>query len=162
MVEKPKCFILDVDGVMTSGHFFYTNKGKYLKCFGPDDNDGLSLLRSFIEIRFVTGDKKGFDISKHGIQNAKSEIKKDLFIHKAQDKYPYQDNQFDLVISLGCLHNLKIFELETALKEIERVGKKAYLMLCCSFAQKWLPLLFICCPAWPTTILFSPSSTCQM
>ena len=72
---------------------------------------------------------KGFDISKHGIQNAKSEIKKDLFIHKAQDKYPYQDNQFDLVISLGCLHNLKIFELETALKEIERVGKKAYLML---------------------------------
>ena len=67
MVEKPKCFILDVDGVMTSGHFFYTNKGKYLKCFGPDDNDGLSLLRSFIEIRFVTGDKKGFDISKKRI-----------------------------------------------------------------------------------------------
>ena len=72
---------------------------------------------------------KGFDISKHGIQNAKSEIKKDLFIHKAQDKYPYQDNQFDLVISLGCLHKLKIFALESALKEIERVGKKAYLML---------------------------------
>ena len=67
MIEKPKCFILDVDGVMTSGHFFYSNKGKYLKCFGPDDNDGLSLLRPFIEIRFVTGDKKGFDISKKRI-----------------------------------------------------------------------------------------------
>ena len=67
MIEKPKCLILDVDGVMTSGHFFYSNKGKYLKCFGPDDNDGLSLLRPFIEIRFVTGDKKGFDISKKRI-----------------------------------------------------------------------------------------------
>ena len=34
-----------------------------------------------------------------------------------------------MVISLGCLHNLKVFELEKALKEIERVGKKGYIML---------------------------------
>ena len=34
-----------------------------------------------------------------------------------------------LVISLGCLHNLKIFELAVALKEIERVSKKSYIML---------------------------------
>ena len=67
MINKPKCFILDVDGVMTSGEFFYTQEGKYLKCFGPDDNDGLSLLKPFIDIRFITGDKKGFDISKKRI-----------------------------------------------------------------------------------------------
>ena len=67
MINKPKCFILDVDGVMTSGHFFYTKEGKLLKCFGPDDNDGLSLLKPFIDIRFVTGDKKGFNISKKRI-----------------------------------------------------------------------------------------------
>ncbi len=67
MLEKPTCLILDVDGVMTSGEFFYSSKGKVMKCFGPDDNDGLSLLKPFLEIRFVTGDKKGFDISKKRI-----------------------------------------------------------------------------------------------
>jgi 3-deoxy-D-manno-octulosonate 8-phosphate phosphatase (KDO 8-P phosphatase) len=61
--KKPKCFILDVDGVMTTGHFLYTTEGKVMKIFGPDDNDGLSLLKNDLEIRFVTGDKKGFDIS---------------------------------------------------------------------------------------------------
>jgi 3-deoxy-D-manno-octulosonate 8-phosphate phosphatase (KDO 8-P phosphatase) len=34
-----------------------------MKIFGPDDNDGLGLLNPSIEIRFVTGDKKGFSIS---------------------------------------------------------------------------------------------------
>ena len=62
-MDIPKVFILDVDGVMTDGHFFYSREGKYLKSFGPDDNDGLSLLKGFIDIRFVTGDKKGFEIS---------------------------------------------------------------------------------------------------
>ena len=71
----------------------------------------------------------GFDISKHGLENAKEEIKNALFIHRAQDPYPYQDNEFDLVISLGCIHNVRIFELETALKEIERVGRQGYVML---------------------------------
>jgi len=70
----------------------------------------------------------GFDISKHGLADARDEIKDSLFIHRAQDPYPYQDNEFDLVISLGCLHNLRIFELEKALKEIERVGKHGYIM----------------------------------
>ena len=64
---KPKYFILDVDGVMTTGHFLYTAEGKAMKIFGPDDNDGLSLLSEYIEIIFVTGDKKGFPISKKRI-----------------------------------------------------------------------------------------------
>ena len=71
----------------------------------------------------------GFDISNHGLENAKEEIKDALFIHRAQDPYPYQDNEFDLVISLGCIHNLRVFELETALKEIERVGRQGYIMM---------------------------------
>ena len=70
----------------------------------------------------------GFDVSKHGLSNAKEVIKNALFIHRAQDLYPYEDNEFDLVISLGCVHNLRIFELETALKEIERVGRQGYIM----------------------------------
>lgn len=67
MKAPPICFILDVDGVMTTGHFLYSSEGKVMKIFGPDDNDGLALLREKIEIRFVTGDKKGFPISKRRI-----------------------------------------------------------------------------------------------
>lgn len=64
---SPKIFILDVDGVMTTGHFLYASEGKTLKVFGPDDNDGLSLLNSYISIHFVTGDRKGFPISQKRI-----------------------------------------------------------------------------------------------
>ena len=71
----------------------------------------------------------GIDISKYGITNAKKEVTNSLFIHKAQDTYPFKDNEFDLVISLGCFHNLRIFELEKALREMQRVGKKGYIML---------------------------------
>ena len=71
----------------------------------------------------------GFDVSKHGLEHAKEEVKNFLFNHRAQDPYPYKDNEFDLVISLGCVHNLRIFELETALKEIERVGRQGYIMM---------------------------------
>ena len=71
----------------------------------------------------------GFDISKHGLADAKEEIRDSLFIHRAQDPYPFDDNEFDLVISLGCFHNLRIFELQTALSETERVGRQSYVML---------------------------------
>ena len=72
---------------------------------------------------------EGFDISQHGLASAKEEIRSSLFSHRAQDSYPYEDDTFDLVISLGCFHNLRIFELETALAEVERVGKQGYVML---------------------------------
>ena len=71
----------------------------------------------------------GFDVSRYGLSCAKKSIRKNLFFHRAEKPYPFKDNQFDLVISLGCLHNLKIFELAVALKEIERVSKKSYIML---------------------------------
>jgi SAM-dependent methyltransferase len=71
----------------------------------------------------------GFDISKHGLASALPELKATLFNYRAQDAYPFGDDYFDLVISLGCLHNLRIFELKTALAEIERVGKQGYVML---------------------------------
>ena len=67
MHNKLKIFILDVDGVMTTGQFLYTSEGKSLKIFGPDDSDGLLLLKSYIAIHFVTGDRKGFPISQKRI-----------------------------------------------------------------------------------------------
>ena len=64
-----KVFILDTDGVITTGQFFYTTEGKAMKVFGPDDNDALSLLKPYLETRFVTGDKKGYPISKKRISD---------------------------------------------------------------------------------------------
>ncbi len=68
-MSKFKVFILDVDGVMTDGKFYYSNKGKIMKVFGADDNDALSLLSEYLEIQFLTGDKKGFAISKKRIKD---------------------------------------------------------------------------------------------
>jgi 3-deoxy-D-manno-octulosonate 8-phosphate phosphatase (KDO 8-P phosphatase) len=59
----PKTFVLDVDGVMTTGQFFYTAEGKVMKVFGPDDNDGLTLVKDYLKIHFISADKKGFPIS---------------------------------------------------------------------------------------------------
>tara|TARA_A100001011_G_scaffold362372_1_gene411233 strand:+ start:482 stop:1003 length:522 start_codon:yes stop_codon:yes gene_type:complete len=66
-MDKKTVFLLDVDGVMTSGQFFYTEKGKVMKVFGPDDNDALCLLTKYLDVRFVTGDRKGFPISERRI-----------------------------------------------------------------------------------------------
>jgi len=72
----------------------------------------------------------GMDISKHGISDAPEAIRPSLVNGRAQDPLPWDDNYFDLVLSMGCFHNLRIFELETAIKEMERVGKKnKYIML---------------------------------
>ena len=72
---------------------------------------------------------KGIDISEYGIEHAKEEIKDELSIARAQE-LPYGDNEFDLVISLTTLHNLKIYDLVKAVKEIERVSKKnSYIMV---------------------------------
>jgi ubiquinone/menaquinone biosynthesis C-methylase UbiE len=58
----------------------------------------------------------GFDISNHGIAGATELIKPFLFVHQAQDNYPFTDKEFDLVISLGTLHNLRLFRYKGCIK----------------------------------------------
>ena len=70
----------------------------------------------------------GLDISEYALRNAKPEIKDKLIIGKATD-LPFEDNYFDLVISINTLHCLEAGDLFRALKEMERVGKK-YKYLC--------------------------------
>ena len=69
---------------------------------------------------------KGIDISKYAIENSKPEIKENLIVGNAT-QLPWPDNYFDLAVSFNTLHNLYTFELEKALKEMERVGKNKYL-----------------------------------
>ena len=67
MKNRFKNLIIDVDGVMTDGKFYYSAEGKMMKAFGPDDHDALSLLKEHMNIIFITGDKKGFSISRKRI-----------------------------------------------------------------------------------------------
>ena len=71
----------------------------------------------------------GFDVSEHGIDSATDLVKPHLYLQQAQSKYPFANEEFDLVISLGTLHNLRLFDLKAALTEIERVSKQGYIML---------------------------------
>jgi len=71
----------------------------------------------------------GFDISEHGLKDAKEEIRDNLFVHRAQDPYPYQDKEYDLVMSLTTLHNLDLPDIRSAVTEIERTGKNKYILV---------------------------------
>ena len=75
------------------------------------------------------GQFSGFDISNYAIENSKEEIRSKLFIHPAQEPYPFEDKSFDLVLSMTTLHNLPIDGIKTALQEIERVGKEKYVVV---------------------------------
>jgi SAM-dependent methyltransferase len=72
----------------------------------------------------------GLDISQYGIENGKEEVRPFLQVGNAT-ALPYPDHGFDLVVSLGVLHNLPLEEVWRAVSEIERVGRGAskYLMV---------------------------------
>lgn len=65
----------------------------------------------------------GVDVSKYAIENAKPEVKEYLQVADARS-LPFEDNSFDLVISITTLHNLEKEDMKKALKEIMRVSKK--------------------------------------
>ena len=65
----------------------------------------------------------GIDISDYAIENAKEEMKPFLRVGHAAD-LPYEDNEFDFVYSITTLHNLHCYDLDKALREMERVGRK--------------------------------------
>ena len=67
-------------------------------------------------------DVAGIDISPYAIEHAKEEIRPFLQVADAT-ALPYDDNSFDLVISINTIHNLEKEELAIALKEIERVSR---------------------------------------
>jgi SAM-dependent methyltransferase len=71
----------------------------------------------------------GFDKSRHGLKESLPEVAEHIFEHDARHPYPFSDKEFDLVISLGCLHNLRIYDLFSSLNEVERVGMSAYVMV---------------------------------
>ncbi len=66
---------------------------------------------------------EGLDISQYAIDHAKEEVKPVLRQGHARS-LPYEDNSFDFVFSNTTLHNLEPQDLDKAIREIERVGRK--------------------------------------
>lgn len=64
----------------------------------------------------------GIDISEYAIENVVDGVKDRVQVGKA-DALPFADKSFELVISINTLHNLYNYELDKALREMERVGK---------------------------------------
>jgi SAM-dependent methyltransferase len=80
------------------------------------------LLYEFMQV--VPGiEIAGLDISSYAIENAKEEVKPFLKVGHA-NSLPFKDASFDLVISITTLHNLYCYDLDKALREIQRVGRK--------------------------------------
>jgi sporadic carbohydrate cluster protein (TIGR04323 family) len=71
----------------------------------------------------------GLDISRYAISNAHPNIRKFLCYYDVSKKLFFKNNEFDLVISMAAIHNLDHKGLEVAISEIERVGKKKYVMV---------------------------------
>lgn len=65
----------------------------------------------------------GLDISDYAIEHAKEEVKP--FLEQGHAKsLPYEDDSFDLVVSFTTLHNLQVYDLFSAVREMERVGRQ--------------------------------------
>mgnify|MGYP006192415057 FL=1 len=126
------------DGDRSNGYggYYYNEKfwvnviPDFIKFYNLKDNDKILDIgcgKGFMLYDFKKANSKfkveGIDISEYAIENAKPEIKGMLKIGDAK-KLNYEDNSFDLVISITTVHNLDLKECREALKEIERVSKK--------------------------------------
>ena len=80
------------------------------------------LLYEFTQV-LAQASVAGLDISQYAIDNAKEEVRPLLQVGNAVE-LPFEDNSFDLVISINTLHNLYNFDLKKALQEMQRVGKQ--------------------------------------
>ena len=66
---------------------------------------------------------KGIDISNYAINNCKKEVANNLQVASC-DNLPFEDNSFDLVISINTIHNLEKDGCGKSLREINRVSRK--------------------------------------
>ncbi|WP_341900504.1 class I SAM-dependent methyltransferase [Synechococcus sp. UW140] len=80
------------------------------------------LLYDFLKV-IPDAEIYGIDSSSYALANSKDEIRDRLQLGNAT-ALPWPDDHFDLVISINTLHCLPAQELDPALREMERVGKK--------------------------------------
>lgn len=92
-MKKINNFILDVDGVLTTGQYLYTKEGKHAKVFGAHDNDGLKLIKKYLKIYAISADHRGFDITK---KRVKDDMGLSLKLIKEKERLNWLKKNFDL------------------------------------------------------------------
>lgn len=65
----------------------------------------------------------GVDISEYAVEHAVPEVRPLVQVANATD-LPFEDDSFDIVISINTVHNLDRFDCQRALSEIERVSSQ--------------------------------------
>ncbi len=65
----------------------------------------------------------GIDTSSYAIEHAPEDVKPYLQVGNANE-LPFDDSSFELIISINTLHNLHCYDLEKALREVERVSRR--------------------------------------
>lgn len=65
---------------------------------------------------------KGIDVSAYAVENAIEDMRPHVQVANATD-LPFDDDSFDVVISINTIHNLGRNDCARALREIERVSK---------------------------------------
>jgi 3-deoxy-D-manno-octulosonate 8-phosphate phosphatase (KDO 8-P phosphatase) len=109
-MKKIKNFIIDVDGVLTTGQFLYTEKGKFAKVFGPHDNDGIKLLKKYVNVQAITADKRGLAITRKRVEE---DMGLPLNLVKEEDRLNWMKNNFDLksTVYMGDgIYDVLVFE----------------------------------------------------
>ena len=92
-----KHLVMDVDGVLSTGHFFYSEEGKMFKVFGPHDKDGLKIIKDLgIGITFITADESGFDISYARIVKDWKFSSAQLFLVSDGTRLEWMEKRFNL------------------------------------------------------------------
>lgn len=66
---------------------------------------------------------KGIDVSPYAIDNAMESMRPYVAVADARH-LPFEDDSFDVVVSINTIHNLELNDVVTALKEIERVSRR--------------------------------------
>jgi len=71
----------------------------------------------------------GMDASPKGIKMAnqwlfEENLKADIVLHRMEEKFPYEDNFFDAIISIQVIHHNKMKDILVTVSEIGRILKK--------------------------------------
>lgn len=113
-ISKPtkiKHLVLDVDGVLTTGQFLYTQEGKYAKIFGPHDNDGIKLIRKYLKVRALTADKRGYAITQKRVVEDMG-LPLDLVSEEEREKWFRKNFNLQETIYIGDgIFDAKIFDI---------------------------------------------------
>ena len=94
-----KNFLLDVDGVLTNGQFYYSDQGKVFKKFGPHDADGLKLISKYLSIKFISEDQRGFDITKKRIDDMGFDV--ELVSEENRHSWVESNYNFENLVFMG-------------------------------------------------------------